>query len=122
MGHLSYTRVSRRSYRTRGFRLNSRRFSVQRLRAKFFNFFRILMRIWRSSSYKKKTTMSYSNLSYGSSRRDLVAKENVCRLTSFTRSNSFYAEAIEDCLEFIKRSSVNLDDKPKTYVIDKIRI
>lgn len=125
MVHLSYTRVRRRSYGTKGFRLNSKRFSVQRLRAKFFNFFRILMRTWRSSSYSKRTTMSCSNLSYGSSRRDFVAKENasrvdVCRLKSFTRSNSFYSEAIEDCLEFIKRSSVSLDEKPETCIMIKI--
>lgn len=33
------------------------------------------------------------------------------RLRSFGRSNSFYAEAIADCLEFIKRSSVSVDQK-----------
>ena len=70
--------------------------------------------------------MSCSKLSEGSSRRDLVAKENVassshdCRLKSFTRSNSFYSEAIEDCLEFIKRSSTSSDDMPETYIIDKV--
>ncbi|KAL4577808.1 hypothetical protein LXL04_013922 [Taraxacum kok-saghyz] len=114
MVHLSYTKVRRRSYGTRGFRLNSKRFSVHRLRAKFFNFFRILMRTWRSYSYPKRTTMSCSTMSYGSSRRDFITKEHasgrvdVCRLNSFTRSNSFYSEAIEDCLEFIKRSSSKL--------------
>ncbi|KAI3747644.1 hypothetical protein L6452_10197 [Arctium lappa] len=125
MGHLNYTRVRRRCYGTRGFRLNLKRFSVQRLRAKFFNFFKILMRIWRSSSYGKRTSMSWSKLSIGSSRRHLVAKDNsdrvdICRLESFKRTNSFYTEAIADCLEFIKRSLVSSDDKSETYVIAKI--
>ncbi|KVI08703.1 hypothetical protein Ccrd_012918 [Cynara cardunculus var. scolymus] len=126
MGHLHYTRVRRRYYGTRGFRLNLKRFSVQRLRAKFFNFFKLLMRFWRSSSYEKRPSMSWSKLSIiGGSRRHLVAKENsdrvdICRLESFKRTNSFYAEAIADCLEFIKRSSVSSDDKSETYVIDKI--
>ncbi|GJS23185.1 hypothetical protein Tco_0451817 [Tanacetum coccineum] len=85
----------------------------------------MLMRIWRSSWYGKRLTMSFSKLSVGSSRRDLVDKENVarfdvCRLKSFTRSNSFYSEAIADCLEFIKRSSASSDDMPETYMIDKV--
>lgn len=125
MGHLSYTRVRRRSFGTKGLRLNSKRFSVHRLRIKFFKFFKMLMRIWRSRWYGKRLTMSRSKLSDRSSRRDLVAKENVdsshvCRLKSFTRSNSFYSEAIADCLEFIKRSSTSSDDMPETYIIDKV--
>ncbi|PWA45849.1 hypothetical protein CTI12_AA501440 [Artemisia annua] len=121
MGHLSYTRVRRRSFRTKGFRLNSKRFSVHRLRVKFFKFFKMLIRIWRSRWHGKRLTMSFSKLSDRSSRRDLVAKENVaiCRLTSLSRSNSFYSEAIADCLEFIKRSSASSDDMPETYIIDK---
>ncbi|MFS8034282.1 hypothetical protein Hanom_Chr17g01579331 [Helianthus anomalus] len=110
MGHMNYNRVGRRYYPTRGFRLNCKRFYVQRLRAKFFNFFKILMGSWRKSfSYEKNTT----RVSGKTSQRSLVAKENAYRLRSFGRSNSFYSEAIEDCLEFIKRTSVSLDDKPQ---------
>ncbi|KAK1439266.1 hypothetical protein QVD17_05082 [Tagetes erecta] len=108
MGHMSYNRVGRRYNPARGFRLNSKRFYVQRLRAKFFNFFKILMGSWRSgSSYEKNPT----RVSGKTSQRRLVAQENVYRLRSFGRSNSFYSEAIEDCLEFIRRSSVSLEDK-----------
>lgn len=112
MGHMSYNRVGRKYYGTRGFRLTPKRLYVQRLRAKFFNFFKILMGSWRSSS----SSSSYKSSTKGLgklSQRSLVAKENAYRLRSFGRSNSFYSEAIEDCLEFIKRSSVSLEDKPQ---------
>ncbi|KAI3665231.1 hypothetical protein L6452_43855 [Arctium lappa] len=113
MSHMNYNRVGRKYNATKGFRLTSKRFSVQRLRAKFFNFFKILMGPWRSnpsssSSYEKSTTKGVGK----SNQRRFVAKENGYRLRSFGRSNSFYSEAIEDCLEFIRRSSVSLDDKP----------
>ncbi|KVI03018.1 hypothetical protein Ccrd_018689 [Cynara cardunculus var. scolymus] len=118
MSHMNYNRVGRKYYATRGFRLTSKRFSVQRLRAKFFNFFKILMGSWKSNSssssssssspYEKSTTKGVGK----SSQKRFVAKENGCRIRSFGRSNSFYSEAIEDCLEFIRRSSVSLDDKP----------
>ncbi|KAF8029203.1 hypothetical protein BT93_E1770 [Corymbia citriodora subsp. variegata] len=65
----------------------------------------------------------------GSSRRNLVKGDawrcayyyssgvsESCRVRSFARSNSVYSEAIADCLEFIKRSSVSVDeyrDRPK---------
>ncbi|KAL4569110.1 hypothetical protein LXL04_024739 [Taraxacum kok-saghyz] len=112
MGHMSYNRVGRRFSATRGFRLNVKRFYVQRLRGKLLNFFKILMGSWKwrsgsSSLYEKNTTRGYAQ-------RNLVAKENAYRLRSFGRSNSFYSEAIEDCLEFIKRSSVSSDDKPES--------
>ncbi|PWA99771.1 hypothetical protein CTI12_AA002980 [Artemisia annua] len=113
MGHMSYNRVGRKYYPTRGFRIYPKRlYVVQRLRAKFINFFKMLIGSLRSNSspsYEKSTTKSYVK----PSQRRLVAKENAYRLRSFGRSNSFYSEAIEDCLEFIKRSSVSLDDKPE---------
>ena len=40
----------------------------------------------------------------------MVVAENY-RLKSYGRSNSFYSEAIADCLEFIKRTSISVDDK-----------
>ncbi|KAI3699279.1 hypothetical protein L2E82_43495 [Cichorium intybus] len=110
MGPLSYTRVRRKYYTIRGFRLNPKRFYVQRLRAKFCNFFKNLMVSWRSRSssvYEKCATK-------GLSQRNIVTKENAYRLRSFGRSNSFYSEAIEDCLEFIRRSSVSSDDKSQS--------
>nr|GMD56407.1 hypothetical protein A4A49_41782 [Ipomoea batatas] len=32
--------------------------------------------------------------------------------SSFSRSNSFYAEAIADCLDFIHRNSLSMEEKP----------
>ncbi|KVH92141.1 hypothetical protein Ccrd_005827 [Cynara cardunculus var. scolymus] len=119
MDHMSYTFHFRGYQRTRGFRLNLKRFSVQRFRAKLFKFVRILVKAWRSccsSVYAKKTSRSCNKVRDWSSPRSSVATNNVnqsngCRSRSFGRSNSFYAEAIADCLEFIKNSSVSLDDK-----------
>lgn len=112
---MRYTKVRLRSYGSKGFRLNSKKFTVHRLRTKFLNFFRILIGTWSgSSSYKTRTTSKRND---AIKRRDLVAMENCprindSRLKSFTRSNSFYSDAIADCIEFIKRSSASLDDKP----------
>ncbi|XVF62334.1 hypothetical protein PTKIN_Ptkin08bG0208600 [Pterospermum kingtungense] len=118
--HMSYNRVGRRYRGSKGFRLNiPRRFSVQGLRARFFYIFRLLSR-WRSSALRliiRKVGMNRSgnlmmkrnNSSSRGSRRSLVMPKEVngCRLrsSSLGRSNSFYSEAIADCLEFIKRSS-----------------
>jgi hypothetical protein len=135
---MSYNKVGngiiRRSYRGRGFRLNPKRFSVQRLRERFIYLFKLLNR-WRSSygqalkSLKKGLgrtkygIIKRNNSSSSRRRRSLVTKlvpntnmgrpdHHHCRLRSFGRSNSFYAEAIADCLEFIKRSSLSVDQNP----------
>ncbi|KAB1206431.1 hypothetical protein CJ030_MR7G000113 [Morella rubra] len=126
MGHLSYNKVGNGARRSchgrRGFKLNPKRFSVQRLRTRFLCFFKLLHRL-RSSygralkSLKKCLPRRNSikrNNSSGSSTKSLVVElpntgKSDSRLRSFGRSNSFYAEAIADCLEFIKRSSVSID-------------
>ncbi|GAV85416.1 hypothetical protein CFOL_v3_28853 [Cephalotus follicularis] len=130
MAHVSYTRVGRRTcHETKGFRLNSRRFSVQRLRARFLYLFRLL-RTWRSScgqalkSLKRGFCRNYSvkrNFCINNrSRRSIsvmdvptnnMGRAECDRLRSFGRSNSFYSDAIADCLEFIKRSSISADKK-----------
>ncbi|CAH1433339.1 unnamed protein product [Lactuca virosa] len=120
----SYTTVFRRHHKSRGFRVNPKRFSVQGLRTKLFNFFKILIRSWKSYSssllYTKSRSKRCSKVRDCSSPKSTVTTGNVdqsyvCRL----RSNSFYAEAIADCLEFIKNSSVSLDDKYLThYMLD----
>ncbi|XVE87574.1 hypothetical protein DITRI_Ditri18aG0128400 [Diplodiscus trichospermus] len=122
--HMSYNRVGRRCRGSKGFRLNiPKRFSVKGLRARFFYLFRLLSR-WRSSYGRglrliiRKMGMNGSsnimiNKSSGGSdsRSRLVTPKDVAlpnsnRLRpSLGRSNSFYSEAIADCLEFIKRSS-----------------
>lgn len=120
MGHMSYDKVTRRSsHGKRCFKLKyPRRFSVYRLRAKIFCLFDFFSR-WRSSygealeSLKKGLTRCSSSRRESGCRRNLVLPDTSraeCRLRSFGRSNSFYSEAIADCLEFIKRSSVSGDE------------
>ncbi|KAK9048193.1 hypothetical protein SSX86_031587 [Deinandra increscens subsp. villosa] len=101
MNYISYTRI-----RTRGFRVNSKRFYVQRLRAKLLNLFRIVVRSWKSCSGSCSSSCVGSYGRNESRRRR--GKGNVDVRSTFGRSNSFYAEAIADCLEFIRKS---LDDK-----------
>lgn len=136
MGQMSYNRVGYgriKCHGSRGFKLNPKRFSVLKLRARFLCLFRLLNR-WRCSYGKAlqslKKSMSQKNGSAGigitrnnstSSRKSLFAEvvrekgrvqDYQCRLRSLGRSNSFYAEAIADCLEFIKRSSISVDQNP----------
>ncbi|KAI8020231.1 hypothetical protein LOK49_LG04G01399 [Camellia lanceoleosa] len=121
MGHLTYNKVGNRSSTTgkRCFRLNPKRFSVQRLRAKFLYVFRIFSK-WRClyghdlESIKKGVIKRSSNSRKESSSKRNLVTPNVSRadyrLRSFGRSNSFYSEAIADCLEFIKRTSISVDE------------
>ncbi|KAK1259735.1 hypothetical protein QJS04_geneDACA001444 [Acorus gramineus] len=98
----------------KGFRLSSGRFSVQKLRVRWFNLISLLRR-WRSccdqalKSLKINIKHNQIFTSKRSRRRRGVRggprAERMCR-----RSNSFYAEAISDCLEFIKRSSISMDE------------
>ncbi|KAF3628098.1 putative serine/threonine-protein phosphatase 7-like [Capsicum annuum] len=131
MGHMSYNRVGRRSCcgTTRGFKLNSRRFSVQRLRAKFMYLYRLFCRSWRSSykytrrllKFSDKKVSSHDQSYGGNCKKNLVSEyadygmygnNYEYRLKSYGRSNSFYAEAIADCLDFIKRNSLSMEEKP----------
>ncbi|GMI86224.1 hypothetical protein HRI_002291700 [Hibiscus trionum] len=126
---MGYTRVATRSCRrTKGLRLNihCRRFSVQGLRARFLYFFNQIRRLrsYFRFLFRKmgmngsgRNVMAVRNSSGGGwrCRRSLVMPNEVplpdtCRLR---HSNSFYSEAISDCLEFIKRSSVSDDDQTK---------
>ncbi|MCD7458458.1 hypothetical protein HAX54_038332 [Datura stramonium] len=143
MGHMSYNRVGKRCCGTRGFKINSRRFSVQRLRAKFLYLCRLFSRSWRSSYghalrllkknfNDKKDSINESYGNGGSCKRNLVREEadyamygnrsSTCceyRLKSYGRSNSFYAEAIADCLDFIKRNSLSMEEKPVLITHDQ---
>lgn len=122
---MGYSKVRKRCHG--GFRLKyPRRFSVQRLRERFVHLFRLLSR-WKSSyghvvqSLRKGKGRNGSIIRRDgrSSKRSLVmevtSSPNLgtvdCRLRSFRRSNSFYSEAIADCLEFIKRSSISVEQK-----------
>uniref|UniRef100_A0A0D9VK53 Uncharacterized protein n=1 Tax=Leersia perrieri TaxID=77586 RepID=A0A0D9VK53_9ORYZ len=133
----SYVRIGRRWRQrrrppaARGFRLCPRnRFSVRRLRAKLLTFLGLVGRyvrqllasgrLMRPSS--PSTAATGGSCSRSSSRRVLVVGGSKhgrqtttarCRPVappSFMRSNSFYSQAIADCLEFIKRNSVPVED------------
>ncbi|KAK7262790.1 hypothetical protein RJT34_30371 [Clitoria ternatea] len=134
MGHMSYNRVGKVSSRcSRGFRLNPRKLNVLRLR-KRFNFFLSLFDSWKLSyseafqMLKKVVCRKKGFKRNTSSRRSLVRDEKMkaqddCRIVkSFGRSNSFYAEAIADCLEFIKRTSISSMDQiqdPINHIQDR---
>ncbi|XVF16063.1 hypothetical protein REPUB_Repub09cG0208700 [Reevesia pubescens] len=127
--HMRYAMVGRRCRGCKGFRLNiPRRFSVQGLRARFSYLFRQFSR-WRSS-YGRALRLIIRKMGMNGSSNMMMIKRNnsssslvtltpnevtlpnSCRLRpSLARSNSFYSEAIADCLEFIKRSSLSVDQK-----------
>ncbi|KAK3155077.1 hypothetical protein QOZ80_2BG0198560 [Eleusine coracana subsp. coracana] len=129
----SYVRLatSRRWRRggARGFRLCPRnRFSVRRLRAELLTFLGLVGRYARLLARRLSKCGGAGNSSSSScgrsgSRRVLVVGagkdaaapcKNYTRpppaSSSFARTNSFYSQAIADCLEFIKRNSVPVED------------
>ncbi|KAL2334014.1 hypothetical protein Fmac_015227 [Flemingia macrophylla] len=131
MGYMRYNRVSSgKISRCRGFRLSPRKLYILRLR-KRFNFFLRLFDSWKLSygeavQLLKKVVGIKSGFRRNSS-RSLVREEKIegqddCRIRSCGRSNSFYAEAIADCLEFIKRTSISSMDQsqdPVNHIQDK---
>ncbi|XP_058071346.1 uncharacterized protein LOC131220421 [Magnolia sinica] len=122
MGHIGYYRSRRGWRRIKGFRVNSGRLSVHRLRIRFLDFISFLRR-WkrvcdRALNSLKKGIRNRNDNSV-SSKRSLVAERRRpngpdYKLRAYGRSNSFYAEAIADCLEFIKRSALVMDDDGPT--------
>lgn len=117
--------VSCRSRRGKGFRLNSARFSVLRLRLRLLGLIGLLR--WCLQSMKKGTgcggagaggdrrsRRSGRRWGKSGSRRGLMEElrnrdQQDGKLRASGRSNSFHTEAIADCLEFIKRTSVSVD-------------
>lgn len=101
-------RLGRRWRQARGFRLCPRnRFSVRRLRAKLLTFLGLVGRHVRLLVRRMQSTSG--------SRREKECRpagKAQRRAASFMRSNSFYAQAqaIADCLEFIKRNSVPVEE------------
>ncbi|CAN6274695.1 unnamed protein product [Urochloa humidicola] len=124
----SYVRLQSRRWRrsgaTRGFRLCPRnRFSVRRLRAELLTFLGIVGRYVRHLVRRLSTTSrggGGNGCGRSGSRRVLVGggkdaaaagnKGQRKAAAPFVRSNSFYSQAIADCLEFIKRNSVPVED------------
>ncbi|OWM66511.1 hypothetical protein CDL15_Pgr013728 [Punica granatum] len=121
----------------RGFKIKPRKFSVQRLRSRVLSLFKVLRR-FRSSCARAlrllcsrrrqrrlRSRIERSNsMGSNSSRRRMIGVEEPyvvrpsCRYGSFERSNSFYAEAIADCLDFIRRSSVSTDQSSSSPKAD----
>ncbi|KAK4360457.1 hypothetical protein RND71_019409 [Anisodus tanguticus] len=116
----TYRIVRKNSHGMRGLKLNPRKFSVQRLRVKFLYLFRVFNGSWRSSygnilrSLKKNIIDCRSSKNKVRKQADyaMYGGRNDFKLKSFSRSNSFYAEAIADCVDFIKRNSLSLEEKP----------
>jgi len=125
---MSYNRVSSAKLsRCRGFRMNPRKLYVLRLR-KRFNFFLRLFDSWKLSYGEAIQLLKKVVCRKGCFKRNnstcLVSEEklNDCKMGSCGRSNSFYAEAIADCLEFIKRTSISSMDQtqdPMNHVQDR---
>lgn len=99
----------------RGFRLNSRRFSVSKIRVRLVSLFRFFNRLrccyFGQSLVKRGSTRSTIYNSSGIRANYDYNEQYCCSFRSMGRSNSFYAEAIADCLEFIKRSSISSIDQ-----------
>ncbi|KAG9456622.1 hypothetical protein H6P81_001130 [Aristolochia fimbriata] len=113
MADIGYYRSCRRWRRIKGFRLSSGRLCVHRLRIRFLVLVRLLTR-WKSAYFRAlkslKKGMSCRNRGNRSHVRGVAGEggryyRQDYKLRSYGRSNSFYAEAIAECLEFIKRSS-----------------
>ncbi|KAJ1380955.1 hypothetical protein SESBI_45611 [Sesbania bispinosa] len=142
MGLTSYNRVSsgRGSSchgKCRGFRLNIRRLYFLRLRKRFTFFLRLFDKWKLSPSLALQLLKKVFHRKGGGFKRNnsnnsnsgLMKEERIkgnqgdCRLSSYGRNNSFYAEAIADCLEFIKRTSISSMDQiqdPIGHIQDKI--
>ncbi|OEL37425.1 hypothetical protein BAE44_0001555 [Dichanthelium oligosanthes] len=121
----SYVRLQGRRWRragARGFRLCTRnRFSVRRLRAGLLTFVALVGRYVRHLVRRLSTSSGGGGNGCGRSgsrrvlvggRKDAAAAGNKTprRAAPFVRSNSFYSQAIADCLEFIKGNSVPIED------------
>ncbi|XP_039131559.1 uncharacterized protein LOC120267946 [Dioscorea cayenensis subsp. rotundata] len=129
MAHLNYIRLGRRWRRMRGFRLNTHRCSVHRLRVRLMSILHLLAGCLKPLKRGfRSCNNSNSSCERSMSRRGLVFEDqqqqqrssfagNNCKQRHCSRSNSFYAEAIADCLEFIKRSSVSVDNNPSAVVV-----
>ncbi|KAK8963883.1 hypothetical protein KSP40_PGU020255 [Platanthera guangdongensis] len=94
-----YGRLGRRSHRTRGFR-------IRRMIASFrLLYIRCLQRIKKALGGRRSSRREKN-------RGGAAPPEH--KLLTFRRSNTFYAEAIADCLDFIRKTSAAvLDDASK---------
>ncbi|RWW32023.1 hypothetical protein GW17_00003325 [Ensete ventricosum] len=112
MGEQRYSRLGRRWRTRRGFRLGSNRFAVPLLRDRLCTLWSLFSRCLHVVKRGLRRNASRWPSSSSGSRRGFVSVgrhggQIEGRLRSCGGSNSFYTEAIADCLEFIKRSSMS---------------
>ncbi|CAI9758084.1 unnamed protein product [Fraxinus pennsylvanica] len=112
----------KRCYGVKGFRINSRRFSVGRIRRKFLYLFRLLGR-WRCSysnalrslkrniiTRRRRRRRNNISMELPYSSHGYSTDHHQYRFRTLAHSNSFCSEAIADCLDFIKRNSISMDE------------
>lgn len=117
MSGLGYCRcVSRRGFRVHP----SKRLSVKTLRVRFVCLVRLLS--WWSRAYRKalqalrrgigrdNRSASVLRRSKRDSRFGSSSGKPLVKEMNYMGSNSFHAEAIKECLEFIKRNSVSAEE------------
>lgn len=105
---MSCARLGRGWRRTRGFRLHSYRFYIVRLRVRLFRF---LGFFFCHLDTIKGCGRSSSRRQCGRTCSGRTHNSEVCQASQQDYNpQSLNAEAIADCLEFIKRSSMSVDD------------
>ncbi|KAI3451279.1 hypothetical protein Pfo_007944 [Paulownia fortunei] len=114
----NYDKISKKCCGIKGLRLNPRRFSVQRLRTNFLYLFGLFRR-WKNSYRNTLRQLRRKLARRKRKKRGFVDRIEVgyvyssAGIRTMAHSNSFCSEAIADCLEFIKRNSVSVDDEIK---------
>ena len=112
----NYDRMtSKRWCGIKGLRLNSRRFTVHRLRTNFLSILRVFNK-W-NNSYSKCLTLLRRILARKAGNAPRPRCSYYAAVRTMNHSNSFCSEAIADCLEFIKRNSVSNDDEKECMLM-----
>ncbi|KAG1326811.1 hypothetical protein COCNU_01G007450 [Cocos nucifera] len=105
---MSCTRFGRGWRRTRGFRLHSYRFYIVRLRVRLFRFLGLFF--CHLETIKRGGRRS-SRRQCGRTCSKRTQISEVCQASQQDYNlQALNAEAIADCLDFIKRSSMSVDD------------
>uniref|UniRef100_A0A5K0V3V4 Uncharacterized protein n=1 Tax=Nymphaea colorata TaxID=210225 RepID=A0A5K0V3V4_9MAGN len=102
-------RIHRKRPRIKAFRLNAGRLPVQQMQVKLMDFLRLLRKmksIWEKAMESLKKEPKEEVRIAPSSRPPQKCLRR-------WESNAFYAEAIADCLEFIKRTSLQVEPENK---------
>ncbi|KAM6540455.1 hypothetical protein CsatB_004902 [Cannabis sativa] len=73
------------------------------------------IKLHNNNNNNKSYNNSYNNNNNNNSYNNNSYYNNYKSRHIIQRSNSFYAEAIADCLDFIKRTSISLDHHPHSH-------